>query len=70
MNMYRHSVSLQCRCSINNLSLESKKLDFPGSPVVKNLPANAGDMDSMLEGKIPRAVRAIEFQCITTEPLP
>ena len=29
--------------------------DFPGGPVVKNLPANAGDMGDPWFGKIPRA---------------
>ena len=26
---------------------KKRKVDFPGGPVVKNLPANAGDMGSM-----------------------
>ena len=36
---------------------QTKKLkqDFLGCPVIKNLPANAGDRDSVPLGKIPRA---------------
>ena len=37
--------------------------------MVKNLPANARDMDLMLEGKIPSAIRATELQSTTTEAL-
>ena len=39
--------------------------DFPGSPVVKNLPANAGDMGS---GKTPRASAHLSPQTTATEP--
>ena len=36
----------------NYISLKSDVVDFPGGPVVKNSPANAGDM-----GSIPDPVR-------------
>jgi len=41
-------------------TLVSISLDFPGGPVVKNLPCNAGDMGSILgQGtKIPMYCRA------------
>ena len=37
-------------------------LDFPGGPVVKNLPANAGDMGSTWSWKIPSAVRQLSHK--------
>ena len=42
--------------------------DFPGSPVVKNLPSNAGDSGSIpgWGTKIPHAVGAIEPMPCTT----
>ena len=42
-------------------------LDFPGGPVVKNLPANAGDTDLIpgLEAKIPHASGQLNL-CATT----
>ena len=40
-----HSLNLQHHCFLS--ILESPKLDFPGGSVVKNLPANAGDMGSI-----------------------
>ena len=41
---------------------------FPGGPVVKNLPANAGDTDSW-SGKIPQAVRQLSLCTTTAEPV-
>ena len=43
--------------------------DFPGDPVVKNLPCNAGDAGSIpgLETKIPHAVEQLS-PCATTNP--
>ena len=46
--------------------------DFPGGPVVKNLPSNAGDTGSIPgQGtKIPHAMRQLEsLHAATTEPL-
>ena len=50
----RKLIAIQChfkkqeKSQINNLTLHLKQLerDFPGGAVVKNLPANAGDMGS------------------------
>ena len=43
--------------------------DFPGGPVVKNLPANAGDTGSSpgLGTKIPHAVGQLSLRATTTE---
>ena len=35
---------------ISNKKTTQLKVDFPGGPIVKNLPANAGDMD-LIPGK-------------------
>ena len=35
--------------------LKEGNKDFPGGPLVKNLPANAGDTDSPCSRKIPHA---------------
>ena len=45
-------------------------LHFPGGTVVKNLPANTGDMGSIPgpETKIPHAVRQLSPCATTTEP--
>ena len=46
--------------------------DFPGGPVVKNMPSNAGDTGSIPgQGtKIPHAMRQLEsLYAATTEPL-
>ena len=46
--------------------------DFPGGPVVKNLPSNAGDTGSIPgQGtKVPHAMRQLEsLHAATTEPL-
>ena len=37
--------------SISHSLLQIKETDFPGSPVVKNPPANAGDMGSIPGGR-------------------
>ena len=44
--------------------------DFPGGPVVKNLPANSGDMDSISDPgtKIPHSIGQLS-PCTTTEPI-
>ena len=44
--------------------------DFPGSPVVKNLPSNAGDVGSTPgQGtKIPHATGHLSLRTTTTEP--
>ena len=44
--------------------------DFPGGPVVKNPPSNAGDADSIpAQGiKIPHAVGQLSLHATTTEP--
>ena len=44
--------------------------DFPGGPVVKNLPCNAGEVSSILvwEMKPPHAVEQLSPCAITTEP--
>ena len=34
-------------------------MDFPGGSVGKNLPANAGDMDSIFHGKTPHAAERL-----------
>ena len=52
-------------------SLEIRKLGFPGGPVAKNLPANAGDMGSIpgLGTKIPHVAGQLNPCAITTEPV-
>ena len=49
-----------------------KKGDFPGGPVVKNLPANAGGTGSIpgLGTKIPHAMGQLNPCTTTTEPMP
>ena len=42
---------------------------FPGGSVVKNLPAKAGDIDSIPGGKIPRATQQLSPRGITVEPV-
>jgi len=44
--------------------------DFPGGPVVKNLPSNAGDMDliSVQGTKIPHAMEQLSLRAATAEP--
>ena len=45
--------------------------DFPGSPVVKNLPCNAGDGGSVPGGraKIPQATEQLSTHTATREPV-
>ena len=45
--------------------------DFPGGPVVTNLPCNAGDAGSIpgQEIKIPHAMEQLSLCTITTEPV-
>ena len=58
---------------LNNIWFSQKQLvykwreDFPGGPVVKNLPSNAGDAISIpgLGTKIPLAVGQLSL-CVTT----
>ena len=58
------------------LFIESRKvsfkfinLGFPGGPVVKNLPANAGERSSISGSgtKIPHATEQLSLSAITTE---
>ena len=42
---------------------------FPVGSVVKNLPANAGDIGSIPGGKIPRATQQLSLCGITVEPV-
>ena len=44
---------------------------FPGGPVVKNPPANAGDMGSIpsWRTKIPHAIEQLSLSTSTTEPV-
>ena len=51
-------------------SFKQMHRDVPGGPVVKNLPANAGDTSSILDlgTKIPLAVEHLSPCAITTEP--
>ena len=45
------------KCQVYNLLLKIYREDVSGGPVVKNLPANAENMDSLLgPGKIPHAM--------------
>ena len=45
------------------LRVKSKCTDFPGAPVVKNPPANAGDV-----GKIPHATKQLDLHATTSKP--
>ena len=57
--------------SISQLHLPKKHdpREFPGGTVLKNLPANAGDMGSIpWSGKIPHAVEQQSSCATTTEP--
>ena len=42
---------------------------FPGGPVVKNLPANAGDMTLTWSEKISHAAGQLSLFTVTTEPM-
>ena len=50
-------------------TLKEKGRDFPGNPVVKNLPSNAGDAGSIpgRETKIPHAVGQLSPRATTIE---
>ena len=50
--------------------LKKNLCDFPGDPVVKNSPANIGDMGSILgpSMKIPHAIGQLSPCTATTEP--
>ena len=52
-----------------NFNLNKKKRDFPGSPVVKNPPYNAGDAGSIpgWVTKIPHAAGQLSLRATTTE---
>ena len=54
---------------MENLNQELTVEDFPGSPGVKNLPANAGDMGSIPAGKIPYAAEQQSLCATTVEPV-
>ena len=55
--------------SLSNQGLTYR--DFPGGPVVKNLPSNAGDVGSISgQGtKIPHATGQLSPLAATTEPM-
>ena len=48
--------------------IKTDKSGFPGGPVVKNSPANAGDACLIPAGKIPHAAEQLSWCAITTEP--
>ena len=48
---------------------EQGTLGFPGGPVVKNLPCNAGDTVRSLARKIPHAVGQLSLCSTTIEPV-
>ena len=49
---------------------QHKLQDFPGGPVVKNLPTHAGDMGSIASpGRIPCAAKRLSPCATTTEPM-
>ena len=78
--IWRDDLRLPCISSLvtwSTLSCENiksgVKMDlkgFPGGPVIKNPPANAGDMGSSLgrSSKIPHAARPLSPGATTTEP--
>ena len=55
---------------IQRIAVECVLGDFPGTPVVKNLPPSAGDVGSIPGGgtKIPHAVEQVSPCAATTEP--
>ena len=71
-----------CNFSIDVKNIPLKNVlnllgDFPGGPLVKNLPSNAGDMGlipgrgTMIPGRgtmIPHAMRQLSLHATTTEP--
>ena len=49
--------------------IKTENMGFPGGAVVKNPPANAGDMGSSPgPGKIPHAAEQLSLCATTTEP--
>ena len=62
-----------CRCAQFLPTYKSKECsqDFPGGPVVKNLPHNAGDVDSIPgQGtKISHGCRQVSLHATNTEPV-
>ena len=50
--------------------VKKKRQDFPGGPVIKNLPCNEGDVGSIPgQGtKIPHALEQLSLCATTTEP--
>ena len=48
--------------------IKTDKSGFPGGPVVKNSPANAGDARLIPAGKIPHAAEQLSWCAITAEP--
>ena len=46
---------------------EKESKDLPGGPVVKNLPANAGDTGSIPSGNIPHAKGQLSLCAMVTE---
>ena len=56
--------------NIHNFNLKFKNWDFPGGPVVKNLPCNAGDASSIPgQGtRIPHTMEPLSQRATTTEP--
>ena len=57
--------------SVEITPVEKNARDFPGGPVVKNLPSNAGDAGSIpgRGTKIPHAVGQLSLHTATTEPV-
>ena len=54
-------------CVINNSHKHPRRVDFPGGPVVENLPANAGHVCSIPGGEDPTCQRATKLMAATTE---
>ena len=53
-----------------NSTVKRQILDFPGGPVVKNPPANAGDMGfDPWSRKFPHAMGQLSLEATTTEPM-
>ena len=62
-----HPDPLPSRCSVSSAL---KEQDFPGGPVVKNLPANAGDQGfDPWSGKISHAMETLNPSSTPTEPM-
>ena len=62
-----HKLTYKYKCTILNELSENQ--DFPGGPVVKNPPANAGDTGSILgPERFPHAAKRLSPCATTTEP--